>query len=94
MKNSKMLATSKDILERYAKFGLGTALTAREPFVGITRARLESYIENYDSELARYRIRLDGTTPKPAAAAPANERLPDGKPGEKPSTEKKPAAKP
>jgi chromosome segregation ATPase len=86
LRNSKMLATAKEILDRYSKFGLGTALTAREPFVGITRARLESYMENYDSELSRYRIRLDGTSPK--VAAPSNDRPADGKPAEKTSAAK------
>ena len=79
LKNSQMLATAKDVLDRYAKFGLGTALTAREPFVGVTRARLESYFEEYTSLLSKHRIRLDGTTPKTGDAKPAV---------------KKPAAKP
>jgi len=91
-RNARMLATGKEILDRYEKFGLGTALTAREPFVGITRARLESYVENYDSQLAKHRIRLDGTTPKPAAPAPAAAS--EGRPADGKPPGKKPAAKP
>jgi chromosome segregation ATPase len=85
LKNGKMLEISHEILDRYAKFGLGTAITAREPFVGITRARLESMVEDYDSQLAAQRIRLDGTSP---ASKPADD-APKAKPAEK-----KPAAKP
>ncbi len=70
LKNSQIFATAKDILDRYSKFGLGTALTAREPFVGITRARLDSYYETYNSELSKHRIRLDGTTPTPVEKKP------------------------
>lgn len=69
-RNAKMLEISQDLLERYAKFGLGTALTAREPFVGITRARLESMIEEAGEKLAEQRIRMDGTTPKKPVAKP------------------------
>jgi chromosome segregation ATPase len=82
LKNAKMLAIAQEILDRYAKFGLGTALTAREPFVGITRARLESYVENYSSELSKYRIRLDGTSPK--SGAPASHHPADKAPAAKP----------
>ena len=40
MKNAKMFEIGTEILTRYSKFGLGTAITAREPFIGVTRARL------------------------------------------------------
>jgi chromosome segregation ATPase len=73
LKNSQMYATAKEILEKFTKFGFGTALTSREQVIGITRARLESYFEDYSSELSKHRIRLDGTTPaaeKKASAKP------------------------
>lgn len=63
LKNSQMYATAKEILDKFTKFGFGTALTSREQVIGITRARLESYFEDYSSELSKHRIRLDGTTP-------------------------------
>ncbi len=56
-KNSKMLETATEILSRYEKFGLGTALTAREPFVGITRARLQSLVDEYDEKISAQRIK-------------------------------------
>jgi chromosome segregation ATPase len=77
MKNAKMFEIGSEILTRYSKFGLGTAITAREPFIGITRARLESMVEDYSGQLAGLRIRLDGTSPKPAPTA-SEERPADG----------------
>ena len=65
-KNAKMFETAGEVLSRYEKFSLGTALTAREPFTGITRARLQSYVDEYDAQLSAQRIRVDGTSPKPA----------------------------
>ena len=46
-----------EILSRYEKFGLGTALTAREPFTGITRARLQSLVDEYDEKISAQRIK-------------------------------------
>ena len=67
-KNAKMHEVATEILSRYEKFGLGTALTAREPFVGITRARLQSLVDEYDEKISAQRIRDDGPSPKPAPA--------------------------
>jgi hypothetical protein len=62
-----MYEISTGILERYRKFGLGTALTAQEPFINISRARLETMVEELGGKAADQRIRLHGTSPKPAA---------------------------
>ena len=56
-KNAKMFETASEVLSRYEKFGLGTAITAREPFVGITRARLQSLVDEYDDKLSGQRIK-------------------------------------
>ena len=56
-KNAKMFETATEILSRYEKFGLGTALTAREPFTGITRARLQSLVDEYDEKISAQRIK-------------------------------------
>jgi chromosome segregation ATPase len=76
MKNGKMFEIGNEILTRYEKFGFGTTITAREPFVGITRTRLESMVEEYGGKLAEQRLKAVGTTPpaknskpEPAAAA-------------------------
>ncbi len=69
-KNGKMYELGNEILTRYQKFGLGTALTAREPFVGITRARLETLVEEYGGKLAEQRLKQAGPAP---VAKPSQE---------------------
>ena len=61
-KNGKMFEIGNEILTRYQKFGFGTAITAREPFVGITRAKLETLVEEYGGKLAEQRIKAVGGT--------------------------------
>ncbi len=62
-KNGKMFEIGNEILTRYQKFGFGTAITAREPFIGVTRAKLETLIEEYGGKLAEQRIKAVGGTP-------------------------------
>ncbi len=56
-RNIAMYTVGTEILERYRKFGLGTALTAREPFVGTTRVKLENLVQDYSDKLAEQRIK-------------------------------------
>jgi chromosome segregation ATPase len=56
-KNAEMFRISLEVLKRYEKFGLGTALTAREPFVGTTRVKLESLVQEYHDKLADQKIK-------------------------------------
>ena len=56
-KNLALLKLGKEILSRYEKFGLGTALTAREPFVGVTRVKLESLVQDYSDKLLDQRVK-------------------------------------
>jgi chromosome segregation ATPase len=93
LKNSQMYTTAKEILDKFTKFGFGTALTSREQVIGITRARLESYFEDYSSQLSKHRIRLDGTTPASSTPTATKDRPSDGKPAEKKTAEKKADAK-
>ncbi len=65
-KNAKMYEAGIEVLSRYEKFGLGTALTAREPFVGITRVKFENLIQDYGDKLADQRIK----PPESKEAAP------------------------
>jgi len=70
VKNAGMFKIANEILLRYEKFGLGDALTAREPFTGITRVKLQSLFEDYEDKLVDEKIRpLEPPTPKPGAAA-------------------------
>ncbi|MEO6739413.1 MAG: hypothetical protein ABIP20_04120 [Chthoniobacteraceae bacterium] len=84
-KNGKMFEIGNEILTRYEKFGFGTAITAREPFVGITRARLETLIEEYGGKLAEQRLKAVGNPPatkptedsvKKSKSSPSDPRRP------------------
>ena len=88
LKNSQIYATAKEILDKFTKFGFGTALTSREQVIGITRTRLESYFEDYSSQLSKHRIRIDGTTPKTPPATESKDRPTDGKPAVKKAEKK------
>jgi chromosome segregation ATPase len=56
-KNRKMYEIGTEILDRYEKFGLGDALLAREPFVGITRVKFENLIQDYSDALTDTKIK-------------------------------------
>ena len=56
-RNLEMHKIGKEILGRYEKFGLGTAITAREPFVGLTRVKLENLVQDYSDKLDEQRIK-------------------------------------
>ncbi len=73
VKNGKMFEIGNEILTRYEKFGFGTAITAREPFVGLTRVKLETLIEEYGGKLAEQRLKAIGNTP--SSEKPAGDSL-------------------
>jgi hypothetical protein len=56
-KNAEMYKLGSEILTRYEKFGLGTAIVAREPFVGLTRVKLQNLIQDYGDKLADQKIK-------------------------------------
>ncbi len=55
-KNDAMYKIGKEILSRYEKFGLGDALTAREPFIGVTRIKLQNLVQDYQDKLADQKV--------------------------------------
>jgi hypothetical protein len=55
-KNQQMYDTGMDVLDHYEKFGLGEALFAKEPFVGITRTKFETLIQDYEDKLVDSQI--------------------------------------
>jgi chromosome segregation ATPase len=57
MKNTAMFKIGSEILDRYEKFGLGTAITAREPFVGLTRVKLQNLVQDYGDKLVDQKIK-------------------------------------
>lgn len=56
-KNLALFKTGNEILTRYEKFSLGEALAAREPFVGTTRAKLETLVQDYQDKLLDQRAK-------------------------------------
>ena len=67
-KNLALYQLGKEVLNRYEKFGLGTAITAREPFVGITKVKLENLVQDYSDKLMDQTIK-PGAAPAPAKPA-------------------------
>lgn len=65
-KNLELYQIGREILERYKNFGLGSALTAREPFVGNTRVRLQTLVQDYADKLQdnKYNPFEEKTTPQ------------------------------
>jgi len=57
-KNLELYKTGNEILDRYAKFSLGDALEAKEPFVGITRVKLQEFVQDYKDKLADQKITI------------------------------------
>lgn len=57
MKNLALFSLGLEILKRYEKFSLGEALAAREPFVGSTRAKLETLVQGYNDKLLDQRVK-------------------------------------
>ena len=56
-KNAAMYKIGSEVLSRYEKFGLGTAITAREPFIGVTRIKLQNLIQDLGDQLADQKIK-------------------------------------
>lgn len=55
-KNRELYRLANEILTRYEKFGLGDALAAREPFIGLTRTKLENLVQDYSDKIADARV--------------------------------------
>jgi hypothetical protein len=69
-KNREVFRLAGEVLDRYAQFGLGTAISAREPFVGITRVKFQNLLQDYQNKLADQTVREGSDAAKPAAPAP------------------------
>lgn len=58
-KNLALYKIASEILQRYEQFSLGDAIKAREPFVGITRVKLQNQVQDYQDKLLNERTTLD-----------------------------------
>ncbi len=56
-RNLALYELGKEILHRYERYGLGDALLAREPFVGISKVKFETYIQDNSDKLADQKIK-------------------------------------
>ena len=70
-KNLELFKTGIEILDRYEKFSLGDALGAKEPFVGITRVKLQEFIQDYKDKLVAQKIAI-GQAPSVAIQEPGS----------------------
>lgn len=55
-KNIALFNTANEILDRYKGYSLGKALTAREPFIGTTRVKVENLVQGYQDKILDQRI--------------------------------------
>ena len=81
-KNFALYKIGNEILTRYEKFSLGDALSAKEPFVGVTRVKLESLVQDYKDKLLNQTITAGAPPSAPVPAATTT-----GKPSPKSKTE-------
>jgi hypothetical protein len=58
-KNLALYKIASEILQRYEKFSLGDALTARETFIGIARVKLQNLVQDYQDKLLNERTALN-----------------------------------
>ena len=82
-KNAELFRIGSEILRRYERFGLGDALAAREPFVGIARVKLENQVQDYQDKLLDQKIKPG----QPPSSPPQSESTPSSPP---PRAESKP----
>ncbi len=79
--NLELYTTGREILDRLEGFGLGTAVTAREPFIGLTKVKLQNYVQDYGDKLQdnKYNPFAEKEAEKgrlPASQAPAEVEKP------------------
>jgi chromosome segregation ATPase len=56
-KNTEIYKLASEILNRYSRFSLGTAIASREPFVGLTKVKLQTLMQDLSDKLADQRIK-------------------------------------
>jgi chromosome segregation ATPase len=76
VKNLEMYRAGIETLNRYEKFGLGDAILAREPFVGTTKVKFQTLIQDLADKLTDARIKPDDAE-APPKIAPAQDQPPE-----------------
>jgi hypothetical protein len=72
-----MYRLANEVLDRYAQFGLGTAISAREPFVGVTKVKFQNLVQDYQNKLSDQSIRPEKQEASPAAGSSAHAKKVD-----------------
>jgi len=75
-KNLELFKTGNEVLTRYEQFGLGDALAAKEPFVGLTRVKLEELVQDYRDKLLDHVVTTPGVLSPPAPVSTASAAKP------------------
>ncbi len=89
-KNIALFNASNEVLDRLENYALGKAITAREPFIGTTRVKVENMVQGYKDKIIDNRIGGSGPKPEPTPS-PAPEPTPA--PATKPASFNSPAKK-
>jgi chromosome segregation ATPase len=55
-KNIALFNTASEILDRFENYALGKAISAREPFIGKTRVKVENLVQDYKDRIIDNRI--------------------------------------
>lgn len=63
-KNIALFNTANEILDRYQNYSLGKALSAREPFIGTTRVKVENLVQGYKDKILDNRIQAQAKETK------------------------------
>jgi hypothetical protein len=72
LRNAEMYSLANEVLDRYAQFGLGTAISAREPFVGVTKVKFQNLVQDYQNKLTDQTIRPEKSEAASATAPSAS----------------------
>jgi chromosome segregation ATPase len=62
-KNERLYRVGKDIIDWLSRVGVGAALAAREPVLGLKRVELENAAQDHEDALIEQRIRRAGGSP-------------------------------
>ncbi len=72
-KNRELYALAEEILEKFKSFGLGTAIIAREPFIGSMRVKFENYVQDYGRKVEEAKVKPNDNKNELAADAVAQK---------------------
>ena len=89
-KNLELFRVGNEILTRYENYSLGKAITAREPFTGITRSRIQGLVQDYQDKLTDQLAKAG--QPVPAASPVSTPPPKSAEPAPAPAAAKTPAA--